>query len=853
MRHHDHPNRRDRRQNHLAVGALAILATASASAQTGPLIVDPPSAIFCGQPGQAVASIPFTISTLATPVQFITTGVTSDGDWLTVNPSFATANATPSYQLVLGLKGGLIPFANGIYRGQVILSRFDGSRLTAIPVTLQVDPAGCGAAKTGLFYSSSGPLTFQLPPGALAGQDISLFNTFPTSLTAIPADSTDSGGDWLTTIKLNLTIVRGLQYPFPLRIGVSSQGLSPGIYTGNIGFDTSNASFLNIPVTLAVNPLATTQLSATPSPLTLGVETGTGTASAVFQLTNLTGVAANVSLKTNERWMLLSPDGVAIPPFGTATFAAIFRTAGLVRGPNKGQINAGTLTIPFTVNYGIEPRLTPSLNPVNISGAGSQDLTITAAGQVSFTATATSGVNKPWLTVQPGTAIASAGSPVKLTVNVNSALLPPGPAVGVITLTPTDGSSPLIIPVNVNAGLDPQASLSPAQLAFTSAAPQTLSLTAPFSGAYAIQPVTLDGGNWLQVNPPFTMGPSTVTVQANPAGLAAQTYQGRVIFTNVVTGAQQSVPVTLTVAAPPAIAVSPAALRFRTPAASQSVQLSSVGASLPFTAQASSLLTVTPASGTTPATLTVAVNPSAPASVAPGEYPASVIISSPGIATQTIPVTIVVAPQIGAIVNAASLQPGPVSPGEIVTLYGDAFGPDALSVTFDSFTAPVIYVGAKQINAIVPYEIAGQPSTQLVVTRNGVASPSLALQVVETQPAIFAGILNGDNSFNQVARPAAPGSVIQIFATGEGLVPGAITGSVTPPAAPFRTPSAPVSLTIDGQPAQILFVGEAPGLISGVLQVNAVIPDTPGPAARTVVLKAGDRDNQAQAVTIQVR
>jgi uncharacterized protein (TIGR03437 family) len=72
--------------------------------------------------------------------------------------------------------------------------------------------------------------------------------------------------------------------------------------------------------------------------------------------------------------------------------------------------------------------------------------------------------------------------------------------------------------------------------------------------------------------------------------------------------------------------------------------------------------------------------------------------------------------------------------------------------------------------------------------------------------------------------------VIQIFATGK-QVRGAVTGSVTPAPAPESTDR--LFGSIGGVPANIQYAGPAPGQIAGLLQVNAVVPDT-APTGPTV-------------------
>jgi len=126
-----------------------------------------------------------------------------------------------------------------------------------------------------------------------------------------------------------------------------------------------------------------------------------------------------------------------------------------------------------------------------------------------------------------------------------------------------------------------------------------------------------------------------------------------------------------------------------------------------------------------------------------------------------------------------------------------------------------------------------------------------------TAPGIFlraeglAAALNEDGSLNQEANPVAPGSVIVLFATGEGVtdppsVDGMITGSVLP------RPVASVEVTIGGEPAMVEYVGAAPGLVAGVLQVNARLSPNLSAGLARVVLTIGSLSNRFQTVQVHV-
>lgn len=217
------------------------------------------------------------------------------------------------------------------------------------------------------------------------------------------------------------------------------------------------------------------------------------------------------------------------------------------------------------------------------------------------------------------------------------------------------------------------------------------------------------------------------------------------------------------------------------------------------------------------------------------------------------------------VVNAASFTPGGVSPGELITIFGTAFGPPVLTtlqlsgfllgrvdtvlggtrVLFDGVPAPMVYVVQNQLSAIVPYSVAGKSSTQVQIEYGFAKSSPVTLQVVPASPGIFTlnasgkgqgAILNQDFSVNSPTNPAAIGSIVAIYATGEGQTKppgtdGALATSV------FPMPLLPVSVRIGGIPAEVQYAGAAPTLVAGVLQVNAKVPAgvAPGSAAPVTI------------------
>ena len=186
-----------------------------------------------------------------------------------------------------------------------------------------------------------------------------------------------------------------------------------------------------------------------------------------------------------------------------------------------------------------------------------------------------------------------------------------------------------------------------------------------------------------------------------------------------------------------------------------------------------------------------------------------------------------------------------------------------VTVTFNNVPTPLIFVAPGQINAIVPYEVAGQTSVPVVVSNNGTTSAAFTVPVAAVAPAIFTlsqngsgqgAILNQDATVNGSNNPAAPGSIISIYATGEGqLVPPGATGCITGATAPFPKPVAAVSVTIGGQPSpDITYAGEAPEEVCGLIQINATLPSNLSAGPQPVVLTIGSSSNTGQAITVAV-
>lgn len=436
-----------------------------------------------------------------------------------------------------------------------------------------------------------------------------------------------------------------------------------------------------------------------------------------------------------------------------------------------------------------------------------------------------------------------------------------------------------------------------------SASPSSLTFTQSSAGAdIPVQQVQISSNalvsfnissqpSWVKITPSGAVSgyntPTTLTVAVVPSGMPPGMYAGSIVLNG---SSSLEIPVSLVLATPDPPAVAPTSISFNyalgsPPPAAQSLRISSPNGQVGFTVGTSttsgtSWLLVNPTEATTPGTIAVSIDISR---LVPGTQTGTIVISfqDPLNTILKVPVTLTVTGstvQVLSILNGATWGPTNLAPGEIVTIVGSGFGPAhpviatatmagaygtslaGVTVFFDQIPAPLLMAQDTQINAVVPYAVYGRSTSSVQVQSGSSYSLPIQAKVVSAAPGLFtisglgkggAAALNADYTLNSPLNPAPTGSVIMLYLTGEGQTdPQGQDGRVI--AGDLRKPLLTVTARIGGLPATVLYAGSAPGSVSGLCQVNLLIPDSLNPGTQGVDVQIGGVPSQ-EGVTIAVR
>jgi uncharacterized protein (TIGR03437 family) len=187
----------------------------------------------------------------------------------------------------------------------------------------------------------------------------------------------------------------------------------------------------------------------------------------------------------------------------------------------------------------------------------------------------------------------------------------------------------------------------------------------------------------------------------------------------------------------------------------------------------------------------------------------------------------------------------------VISLYGPNIGPatpvtatptggkyptslGGVQVVIGGIPAPLLYVSAGQINAVVPMELTLQSASAVqIFSSNLTSTPLFPLWIDTSDGEIFPGVLNQNGSLNSQTNPAKLGSVVFFYATGfQTWFPNLADGQIATQAQSVFCPTGSC-LASEGA---ILYEGAAPGIVAGVTQINLQLNSSVSATRLTQVL-----------------
>jgi uncharacterized protein (TIGR03437 family) len=215
-----------------------------------------------------------------------------------------------------------------------------------------------------------------------------------------------------------------------------------------------------------------------------------------------------------------------------------------------------------------------------------------------------------------------------------------------------------------------------------------------------------------------------------------------------------------------------------------------------------------------------------------------------------------------------------VAPGSIVAVFGsfpignpDSAASFPLPTDFSDVqlyfgsapTAPLFYGSMLQINAQVPWELAGESQTTLTASLGGKRTAPQTLTLAAYAPGIFVvnrqtgqgAILNANYQLVSATNPAAAGSYVQIYCTGLGPVTNQPATGAPALGEPLSMTTATPTVTIGGVGAKVLFSGLVPDDV-GLYQINVQVPaGAASGVAEPLIVSIGGVTSNTATIAIQ--
>jgi hypothetical protein len=807
--------------------------------------------------------------------------------WLRATPASGTSTSSITVSVDPTVWAGLPSSATGCaYTGNVFITWTGGTTVfnspVAIPVnfTKYIQPITTtppGLPSTGLAFSGT------VGAGALANQTFTVnvasmpvgANNFTADVSTLagpggyagfpfPANTGTTGafpgGASSTASWLTVSPITGAAASTPITVSVNVSNLAAGTYSGTIRLrhgtslsgpqpSMTGQNPVTIPVTLTLAPAPSLQLGTTatqafqytvggafPANKTISVQASAGSI----------GYTVTASTAAGGAWLLTAAQGQSLSSgatSGTATTTPGVITigidptvlAGLANGTYSGNVQvtaptASTVTqnIPVTLvvsTVAVSPATATFNATVGSPAPAAQTLAVTTPGAnlpISSTVSIGSPTGGAWLTA----AQSSPTSPTVINLTVNHATGGPGGAAlaaGTYTATvsiSSPGFASVAVPVSLVVAAQPVLTVTPAgPLSFSF----TIGGTVPGAQSVHVESstpglvltptaTTSSGGNWVAVTQSSGTTPADLTISVNPAGLAAGSYSGNVAL--AAAGCQTvNVAVGLTVNPRPVITATPAGpLPFSftiggsVPVA-QTVQVTTTPSGLALTRTVSTAtggnwLSATLSAATSPASLTVSVNP---AGLVAGSYSGSIVLSAPAALDVTIAVTLTVNAQPVISVTPASLSFAAVVGGGAPT-------PQVMVVTTTPAGLTVSASATTTSNGawllVTPASGAAPLTLSVAVSIGGLGVGVYTGNIVLSTPA--AANVTVPVTLNMMMPGPTPGNVAKIGVFGSGLFWQDVNGNYK-----FDGDFGPGSVGQDrkfylstGSPAEVAVVGD---------------------------------------------
>jgi uncharacterized protein (TIGR03437 family) len=195
-------------------------------------------------------------------------------------------------------------------------------------------------------------------------------------------------------------------------------------------------------------------------------------------------------------------------------------------------------------------------------------------------------------------------------------------------------------------------------------------------------------------------------------------------------------------------------------------------------------------------------------------------------------------------VNAASLEAGPVAPGMLLDLLrtgltaADAPNVQVLFLMSSANTpatqipAEILSVDSGTVVVVVPPEVAATGNVTIQILNNATQIAQIKAVVAAAAPGLFtnsagqAMAVNTDGSLNTTTNPAARGSIVVLYGTGQGIS------------------GLPVSVTVGGYATNVLYAGPVAGY-PGLWQLNVQMPaGYVAPGTMAVIVNVGGASSQ---------